>query len=124
MIAAPTELIRLTELRPPHMHVLAVDQGHPIEAFLEDGTPVLVTCVLERVAIFERPGREIQAEGRETMPKQWVRVDPIRLSWKREAARRGGRMQVHRCQSCGKTGGQTRFADPSAADCLSCEGNA
>jgi hypothetical protein len=119
-------VIPLDKLEPPQPNVvIVVSQRYPIEALLSDGTPVWVTYVGERTAVYERPGRHIELEGRELARQCDVLVrDPERVKWSRQPFTRAGhpsRQKARRCADCKQMAGQSPFGSPTADYCLKCE---
>lgn len=120
-------MIALDQLEPPtDTAVIKVSPSEPIWGQLREGDKtiwVVITAVLERTAIFERPGRDILHDGRELAQRAQVLVEADAISWKlaSHAKMPGGRMRARRCLGCKRFGGASPFRNPDASYCIDCE---
>lgn len=130
MIAA-TALSRLSDVLPPSPNrVIKVRKEEPIPATLADGTAVLVTWIGEHSAVFARSSNPAEVYDTDKLvlkSQSEILVDPEQLTWvtERLMTKCGawkGRIGVHKCVTCKRTAGQTRFATPHSEECLECAG--
>lgn len=79
----PARLVPLDRLVKEHkaLHEVAdVDMDRPVPALM-DGVEVRVTAILKRTAVYERPGRDIQGDGRELASHTDILINPDHLRW-------------------------------------------
>lgn len=117
MTASTAELTPLDRAIPPAFGAeLVVGIGNPLPALL-DGVRVHITAVLDRTAVFERPGRD-PALGREATRKELFLVDPTELVWAAPSRPLG---KAHRCRKCRGTAAKVAFTSHESPLCQSCE---
>ena len=79
----PARLVPLDRLVKEHkaLHEVAdVDMDRPVSALM-DGVEVRVTAILKRTAVYERPGRDVQGDGRELASHTDILINPDHLRW-------------------------------------------